>query len=117
MAGPHRQFAVLTSNVPQRPRNDVATRYSELVWLFRQKRIDQGISHLEFDQLASFEDGYTSKLEIPGSDFGRSAVNPSFDKWLGAIRKIGFGLVLGVLDEKAERLKIDYENMRLMRKR
>ena len=86
----HRPRAV-AGQAPVEPSGGVARNYAELVWLLRARRHALGITHLELDERAGFEDGYASKLEQPVALYGRSAVNPSFDLWLGGL---GVGLTL-----------------------
>lgn len=62
-------------------------------------RESMGLSHLDVDDLAGFNEGYTGKLEMlptPGQGdnrpSGRSAMTWAFDMWLGAL-KVGVVLV------------------------
>lgn len=78
------------------PPEGVASNYSELVWLLRQRRQAAGMSQLELDHTAGLQDGYTSKLEQPDAIYGRRAVYPMFDLWLAGL---GVGLMVVPLDE------------------
>jgi len=62
-------------------------------------RTHLGISQMELDDIAGFNQGYTGKLERPSTPghvgqrgSGRSAMHPMFDIWLGAL-KVGVVLV------------------------
>lgn len=87
----HRPLAVLAGGA-SKPRDDgVATNYLELVWLLREHRHALGITQGELDERSGFQDQYVSKLEQPEGLYGRRAVNPSFDLWLGGL---GVGIKL-----------------------
>lgn len=62
-------------------------------------REHMGISQLELDDLAGFNQGYTSKLEQPATPgqgdsrtSGRRTIHPLFDLWVGAL-KVGIMIV------------------------
>lgn len=65
----------------------VAEDYVELVGLLRRRRQDLGLTQLEVDHLAGFQDGYCGKLEVEA----RRATGPTLGWWAGAL---GVGLVL-----------------------
>jgi hypothetical protein len=69
-------------------------------------REHMGITQLDLDEIAGFCTGYTGKLErpeSPGRDgqrgSGRSAMHPTFDYWLGALK---VGVIVMPLDAEPD---------------
>ena len=63
-----------------------ASTYSELVWLFIQRRHALGYSQEHLDHITGWTAGMTSKLEIPHAADGRFAGALTLNVWLTALR-------------------------------
>lgn len=87
---PHRPLAYIKPLMPKD--GQTATCYAELVWLLTQFRYKAGKSQLEIDFHSGMQEGYTGKLEQPAQDYGRAAVTPMFDLWIGGLR-VGLQIV------------------------
>jgi len=81
------------------PKYGVARTYGELIYLLREHRYSLGLSQLDVDHIAGLQDGYTGKLEQPNKHYGRRAVHPMFNLWLGGL---GVGLMVVPLDDEEE---------------
>src|SRR5687767_1227971 len=78
---PHRPIAALCPD-PTLPADGIARDYAQLVALLVAIRHEIGLTGEALDDVVGWQERYTSKLEQPGTLYGRSAVNPSFDLWL-----------------------------------
>lgn len=59
--------------------------YYGLVAALRERRIKLGLPHLEVDDIAGFQSGYTGKLERPQSSYGRHARWPMLEWWMESL--------------------------------
>lgn len=86
-AGYREHRPVAASSAPAfEPKDGVAREYLELVWLLAAERRRQGLTQEHLDDLCGMQDGYCGKLEQPNSLYGRRAVHPTFDMWVGGLK-------------------------------
>ncbi len=111
----HRPDAPSRIGAPSEPENGIVTRYAQFVWLAKRAREAAGVSQLELDAMAGFQDGYTGKLEQPDAQYGRSAVMPTFDAWLSALAELGLRLTVTIDAKATRRLKLEDHRVNHMR--
>lgn len=75
----------------------VIQTYEEFVEAMRNRRNALDLPANEADALGGMEEGYTSKLENHGKDYGRGMGVDTFPRWLGGMR---VGIVLVALPRR-----------------
>lgn len=63
----------------------VVRTYEDLVEALKTYRHEQGLSQMELDNIAGFQDGYTAKLEVGYKEGGRGVGAMSLPTWLDSL--------------------------------